>query len=53
MKKRQLLTNKKFSIKMKTYFVKCYVWNVLLYYGYETWTITEKDKKLEAMGMWI
>jgi len=51
MQKNQLLTNKKFNIKMRKNVVKCYVWSVLLY-GSETWTINEQDKKLEAMEMW-
>jgi len=50
--KRQLISNKKFNIKIRTNFSKCYVWRVLLY-DCEIRTINKQDKKkLEAMEMW-
>lgn len=50
---KNLLTNRKLSIRTRKSLVKTYVWSTLLY-GVETWTIsTEMMKRLEAMEMWL
>ena len=49
--KKSIFTNSKVSIEMRKWFLKCYIWSVLLY-GSESWTISaEMKRKLEAMEM--
>jgi len=50
--KKQLLTNKNLSLKIRKNFAKIYVWSVLLY-GSKAWTLTAQNKqKIEVMEMW-
>ena len=50
---RNLLTNRKLSIKIRKRFLKCYVWSVLLY-GCETWTMGKmEEQKVQAAEMWF
>ena len=50
---RNLLTNRKLSMKTRKHLTKSHVWSTLLY-GVESWTIsTTMVKRLEAMEMWL
>lgn len=52
-KLRKVLTNTDFDLSLKTRFIKCYVWSVLLY-GMEGWTLKVfAMNKIEAFEMWI
>jgi len=42
----------KMNLKLKKRIMKCLVWSVALYVA-ETWTLTQKNRKLEAFEMWI
>ena len=49
---KNILTNRKLSIKTRKNLVKTYVWSTLLY-GVESWTLSAATvTKLEAMEMW-
>jgi hypothetical protein len=49
--KYNLLTNKHFDLNTRKKFIKSYIWSVL-FYGCETWTIGQYEKKwLEATEM--
>ena len=50
---RNLLTNRKLSIKTRKNMIKTYVWSTLLY-GVESWTLAlGLIKRLEAVEMWL
>ena len=50
--KRNILTNKSISTKLKKRFIKTYVWSILLY-GCESWTLNKTTESiLVATEMW-
>ena len=50
---RNLLTNRKLSIKTRKNMIKTYIWSTLLY-GVESWTLTlMMVRRLEALEMWL
>ena len=54
-KLRNILTNRKLSLKIKIRVLETYVWSVLSsIYGVEAWTLTaETRRNLEAAEMWF